>query len=146
MPISVTPSTMTFTNGLFDKPSVTLTGVWSSTPVQQPSQIALKGISYSAANSGNIYYVPDSGDRFINMTVTVTNARNASVTLNPFSFTIDGSDGSTYSKYVMLDDNVPDGLQAGASATVTIGYMIPTGTVPQALEYKDGTNWVKIDF
>jgi hypothetical protein len=146
IPAGVTPSTLTFTNGLFDRPSITLTGVWSSVPVQQPSQIVLKGASYSAANSGNIYYMPDPGDQFINITVTVTNARNSSVTLNPYSFTIDGSDGSTYSKYVLLDDTVPDGLQAGASAKITIGYMIPTGTFPRSLEYQDGTNWVKVNF
>jgi hypothetical protein len=137
MPLTVTPSSIDFSDILATHTcSSSLTSVWSTTPIVQAAQVTLTGLSYTSATSGNPYITPSAANRYINVTVTVTNLKTTSLTLSSSIFTISTSDGLTADgKYLPSFPTMPTGLQGGASVTVHIAFEISTSATPVSLEY-----------
>ena len=146
IPSTVTPASIEFA-GVYTMHScsVSLTSAWSTTPILGPTDAALNSVSYSETISGYPYITPEIGNRFINVTVTITNLKSSELSLAGFDFTLYTSDGLTHNPTYLPDmPDVPSGLQAGVSATIYLGFEISEAAEPTMLEFDDWSYFTTI--
>jgi len=96
-------------------------------------------VSMNVANSREVVdplFSPSAGNRFVQLTVTMTNNERSTITLSPFEFHILAGDGSSYDYAMLIDNTVPSGLAAGSTATFSITFEVPTDKTPTKLTYQ----------
>ncbi len=134
IPKGVTPTTLKYDDNV-DSISVTISsGIMDLT---MPQYATITGVSVSDASPSSEYSTPDAGNKFVKVTLTLTNMLSSKLTLSPYYFTMETADGQTHDLSYEVDYTVPDGLQGGASSTVTIGYEISQSTTPTKLFFDD---------
>ena len=99
----------------------------------------------SAAEVADPFWVPQSGYRFVELTVTMTNNEDTTLALSVFEFEIVTSDGTSYSATVLVENTLPSSILAGQTATFTIAFQVPEDKTPTKLVYHEvfGTNEVE---
>jgi hypothetical protein len=139
VPVGVTASSIDYSD-LFSTHtcSASLTSVWSSTAITEPAKVLLTGLSYQVTASGNPYITPDAGNRFINVTVKVTNLETTTLTLSSYYFEVNTADGLVHSStYLPNTPAVPSGLQAGASLVLNVAFEISQTSEPTILTFNN---------
>jgi hypothetical protein len=81
-------------------------------------------------------FSPSAGDRFVQLNVTMKNNERSTITLSPYEFKVQTTNGSSYGHTWLIDHTVPDALTAGSSATFSISFEVPSGTTLTKLTYQ----------
>jgi uncharacterized protein DUF4352 len=98
-----------------------------------PATEVLLGTSSAEWKDVDILGLPPSeNDRFLWLTVAMTNQWDESATINLFTFKAEGQDGSTYST---SQRQGPDEISAGGTGTVELVFEVPNTWTPKALHY-----------
>ena len=90
----------------------------------------------SSAAPNDYLYFPDTGNRYVQLTVVFVNKDDSSISLSSFEFKIEVTGGARYDSTWAVDDTVPSSIGPGGSATFTIAFEIPETAVPAKLIYK----------
>jgi hypothetical protein len=143
IPNNTIPSTIAFYDYVHSS-SCSLTSVWDTTPILPPVYVTLGTPTYAVTYDD--LWTPDAGNRFILVTVSMTNTGDSSLVLNPFYFSLSTSDGLDHDYTYMVDYDVPDGLQAGATYTIKLGFEISQTANPVSLRFDDYENHVTVTF
>ena len=83
-------------------------------------------------------FPPDDGKRYMLIEFDMTNAYNVTISLNPYDFELLTTSGTIYEYSWWVDYDIPDGLAAGATASMYLGFEIPDSTTPDRLLYTEG--------
>jgi hypothetical protein len=132
LPKGVTPKTLKYDDST-DKISVTIPSSVMDLTVPEFVKITLVG----ATNPATGPYPADAGNKYVTVTVEFTNLQSTEVTLNPLYFTLKTADGLTHDTDFAISPTVPDGLQGGANATMSVSYQVASGTTLTELVYDD---------
>ena len=146
IPNSVTPASLAYDDGLGDSCKANFASVWSSNIIMPPDYLHLSAASYAATSSGSVYITPSAGDKFISVTVTITNKDTVTHTLSEFDFTLSTSDGLTHDVTYLISNDLPTGLQAGSSVTVHMPFEISSSSTPTTMEYNDMSSLSTVTF
>jgi hypothetical protein len=89
----------------------------------------------SSAAPNDYVFPPETGSKYVELTVIFVNKEDSSLSLSSFEFKIEVAGGARYASTWNVDDTVPASIAPGGSATFTIAFEIPSGAVPQKLIY-----------
>lgn len=89
----------------------------------------------SSGAPGHYNYPPESGNRYVQLTVVFANKDDYSVSLSSFEFKLEVIGGARYDSTWGVDDTVPSSIASGGSATFTIAFEIPDSLTPSKLIY-----------
>jgi hypothetical protein len=109
----------------------TASDYWASfkvNSIDNPADLE-KAVSY--------YSIPSDGKHFVAINITLTNKRSDNMNSNPNYWELGTSDGLVTSYTWHAANNVPEGLQSGASATFYITFEVANGATPTSLIYND---------
>lgn len=143
IPAGVTPKTIKYDDKT-DSISVSVTSAIMD--LNYPQYVDITDATFATVTSDNPYITPDAGNEFVQVTMTFKSKMPSSLTMNPFYFTLETSDGQTHDVTYSIDPVVPDGLQPGASATIKLTYEISESAHPTKLMYDDFINRVTVEF
>ncbi len=148
IPISTSPSTVQYDGvySMYDCSAET-TSAWTNTPILGPTSAHLSDISYSVVTDYDPYFPPAEGNRYINITVRITNLLTTTLDLNPFYFELSTSQGLVHEYSAWVDTpSLPEGLQSGSSTIVSIGFEIGLYEEPTLLTFDDNNYFTTISF
>lgn len=137
IPEGVTPTVLKYDDST-DSIGVAISSSIVDLKIHQYATIT--SVSVSDASSGNIYITPDAGNKYVNVTLTLTNQMSSKLTLSPYYFTLETADGQTHDFTYDVNYVVPDGLQSGASSTIIVAFEISQSTTTTKLVYDDNIN------
>jgi len=126
--------------------SCSLSGVWVNDVVYPTHVVTLGTPSYQVVSSSNSYVYPDDGNKFVQVSVKVTNVGTVTLSLNPYYFKLSTLDGLEHDYTWRLDYDIPDGLQVGASYTINICYEISETSTPTSLKFDNYSDVVVVNF
>jgi len=93
-------------------------------------------ITVLSSGAPNDYtFPPDTGSRYVQLTVVLLNKDDNSRSLSSFEFKLEVVGGARYSSTWNVDDTVPSSIAPSGSATFTIAFEIPNTATPQKLIY-----------
>jgi hypothetical protein len=95
-------------------------------------------LSVTSATDSTGLYPPSSGNKYVMVNFTMTNGYSSSLSLSPYDFNLRTSNGTIYDYSWAVTDNIPAGLAAGASYSMSIGFEIPISTSAQKLIFESG--------
>lgn len=90
----------------------------------------------SSAAPNDCIFPPETGSKYVQLTVVFVNKDDNSLSLSSFEFEIEVAGGARYDSTWNVEDTVPASIAPGGSATFTIAFEIPSTAVPQKLIYK----------
>ena len=90
-----------------------------------------------AAEVADPFWVPQSGYRFIELTVEMTNNEDSALILHTYEFKIVATDGASYSAIGSVGGTMPSAIAAGYTVTFIIAFEIPVDKTPTKLVYHD---------
>jgi hypothetical protein len=140
LPKGVTPATLKYDDDI-DNISVNIPSSLMNLTVQEFMKITLVSVTDPATGS----FPADPGNKYVTVTIEVTNLRSVELTLNPLYFTLMTTDGLTHDPSYAISPTVPDGLQGGAKATMSVSFEVASGTSPNALVFDDGVSVITIN-
>lgn len=142
IPSGVTPKTIKFENG---DSSISVNVKDSIIDLTYPQYVEISGISYETVESGNPYLVPDPGNRFVQVSMTLQSKMPKSLDLNPLYFTLETSDGLSHDYSYAITPVIPDGIQPGASTIIKVTFEISESAEPTKLIYDDHVNYLTME-
>jgi len=107
----------------------------SNTGTATKSSVKLSTFTYSEFAQDNPYMQPDAGNRFVQCSFTITNTGAGSVSLNPNYFQLTTDDGQIHDYSWWVDYSMPEGLSAGASAAIVLGFEIASSATPKTIAF-----------
>jgi len=90
----------------------------------------------SSAAPDDYLYPPETGSKYVQLTVAFVNKDDHSLSLSFVEFQLEVVGGARYDVTWGVDDTVPASIAPGGSATFTIAFEIPNSAIPQKLIYK----------
>ncbi len=90
----------------------------------------------SSASPNDYIFPPDSGNKYVQLTVNIVNNYDTSHLLSFMEFQLEVAGGARYDVTWNVEDTIPASIAAGGSATFTVAFEIPITAVPQKLVYK----------
>jgi hypothetical protein len=121
--------------------AVVIAGIFITVVVMNEvgKEITTSDVEITVLSSGtpaSYIFPPDTGKKYVQLTVLLSNNEDTSITLSSFEFQLEVVGGARYYSTWNVDDTVPASVSAGGSATFTIAFEIPDTAVPQKLIYK----------
>jgi len=120
---------------------VVITGIYIAVTAAREAarDITTANVEITVLSSGapNDYlYPPETGSKYVQLTVVFVNKDDNSLSLGSFEFELEVAGGARYDSTWSVDDTVPASIAPGGSATFTIAFEIPNTATPQKLIYK----------
>ncbi len=150
IPESVTPLSINFEglNPRYDCSS-SLTNVWTNSPIHGPRAVSLQSLSYSHFTDYSDIGAPELGNKYILVTVTVTNLMTTAVSINQYNFKVITVNGLIHYPTYRVNSGTsewPDGLQPGASITLSVGFEIRENDSPAQFKFESNGYFTTMDF
>jgi len=101
-------------------------------------------VSITDADSGYITFQPDEGNKFVNVTVKLTNLMGKLLDTEVYHYKLATADGQVHNPTYKVTPSITDGLQPGAQATLVIPFEISLDTTPTQLLYNDYISRVNV--
>jgi hypothetical protein len=98
------------------------------------AKVEITVLSSSAPN--DYLYPPETGSRYVQLTVAFLNKDDHSLSLSFVDFQLEVAGGGRYDSTWGVHDTVPASIAPSGSATFTIAFEIPGAAMPQKLIYK----------
>jgi hypothetical protein len=134
IPEGVTPKALTYDDGTN---SITVDLPSGFADLTLPVYVNLEVVSITDADSGYISFQPEEGNKFVNVTVKLTNLMGKLLDTEIYHFKLATADGQVHNPTIWVNPIIPDGLQPGAQATMVIPFEISVDTTPTQLQYNN---------
>jgi len=131
VPTDKTPTKLTY-QALFST-NLVETAIGSVNPPVIQITLAVTG-----ATLGSGSYGPSIGNKYVLVNFTMTNGYTSTLSLSVYDFKLQTANGTIYDYSFWVDYDVPSGLAAGATGSMSIGFEIPTSATAQKLIFESG--------
>ncbi len=141
IPEGVTPKALTYDDGTN---SITVDLPSGFADLTLPVYVNVEIVSITDADSGYITFQPDEGNKFVNVTVKLTNLMGKLLDTEVYHYKLATADGQVHNPTYKVTPSITDGLQPGAQATLVIPFEISLDTTPTQLLYNDYISRVNV--
>jgi len=118
-----------------------ISNAWSQVPWEDIDRTDLDMTVISRDNNPPQLADPGENNKFVQLTVSLTNNRSSDLILTPYDFLLETADGFSYG----YSQNVPNTLNVTLSKDQTvvfkIGFEIPQGSTPTLLRFYLNLEW-----
>ena len=105
--------------------------------------IVMITISVENASEVSGKYPPDDGKKYVLIEFEMTNDYNMTISLSPYDFELQTGTGTIYEYSWGVEYEIPDGLAAGAAASMHLGFEIPDSAAPEKLLYSESNLFIE---
>jgi hypothetical protein len=134
IPEGVTPKALTYDDGT---DSITVNLPSGFVDLTLPVYVNVEIVSITDADSGYVTFQPEEGNKFVNVTVKLTNLMGTVLDTEVYHYKLATADGQVHNPTYWVTPIITDGLQPGAQATLVIPFEISLDTTPTQLLYDD---------